>query len=210
MAKLRQLLFDLGNVLFELDEEATVRDLKALIKDDVSTAEMHTAVASYDTGEWSTERFINFFLRRAKAGVQARDVVVSWNKMMLGMRPEVLNWLEWLSGDYELYLLSNNNALHYGWFVDHLKKVHGLENFNERYFVRTYYSHLIGRRKPDPEVYEWVLQDAGLEPDSMLFFDDRPENIEGARALGIPSVHVPHSSQLKQVLDETLPGWDRR
>ena len=55
----------------------------------------------------------------------------------------------------------------------------------EAYFERTYYSHLMHKRKPDPAIYEQVLQENKLIPDQTIFFDDSPTNISGAESIGI-------------------------
>lgn len=207
MSKVKNLLFDLGNVLFDLDEPATVEALRQLLQVEEFPEDLPHAIRGYDTGAWSTERFINYFLRQAKPGVYARDVVLAWNKMMVGMRPEVFDLLEILSTRYPLYLLSNINDLHYDWFMKHLEEEHGITDFSERFFKKTYYSHLIGYRKPDRECFEWVLQDAGIRPEETLFIDDKTENTAGAALLGLKVHTLPGSYTLEEELDRILPGW---
>ena len=200
MRKIKNLLFDLGNVLFDLDEEATRKALKEVLAEGEFPADIPDAIRGYDTGNWSTERFLNFFLRRAKPDIHARDVVQAWNLMMLGIRPEVLTLLEDLNQKYELYLLSNNNELHYDWFLKHLEDKHGLTDFNERFFNKAYYSHLIGYRKPDRICYEWVLNDAGIIPEETLFIDDKIENTSSAGELGLKTITLENSFALSSTL----------
>ena len=207
MAKVKYLLLDLGNVLFDLDEPATVAEMKSLLDVEEFPEDLPVAIRGYDTGVWSTERFINYFLRQAKPGVVARDVVQAWNRMMVGMRPEVLDLLEILGMRYPLYLLSNINDLHYEWFMKHLAEEHDITDFSERFFVKTYYSHLIGYRKPDRECFEWVLQDAGIPAEKTLFIDDKKENTDGAAVIGLQVHTLPGSQDLEDELDRLLPGW---
>jgi len=207
MAKVKYLLLDLGNVLFDLDEPATVSEMKKLLRVEAFPEDLPRAIRGYDTGEWSTERFINYFLRLAKPGIVARDVVQAWNRMMLGLRPEVLDLLEILGMRYRLYLLSNINDLHYDWFMKHLSEEHGLTDFSERYFVKAYYSHLIGYRKPDRECFEWVLQDAGIPAERTLFIDDKQENTAGGASVGMKVHTLTDSYSLAEELDRILPGW---
>ena len=200
MQKIKNLLFDLGNVLFDLDEDATRKALKDLLAEEQFSDDIPDAIRGYDTGSWSTERFLNYFLRRAKSGVYARDVVEAWNLMMLGIRPEVFDLLDELNKKYELYLLSNNNELHYEWFMKHLQDKHRLQDFNERFFKKAYYSHLIGYRKPDQVCYEWVLGDAGINAEETLFIDDKIENTRSAETLGLRTITLENSFALPDTL----------
>ena len=53
----------------------------------------------------------------------------------------------------------------------------------ERYF-RLFYSCRIGLKKPDTKIYEFVVEQLGIKPSQILFFDDKQENVEGAAACG--------------------------
>ena len=65
---------------------------------------------------------------------------------------------------------------------------HGLSDFESRYFDAVYYSHLIRLRKPERDIYEYVLADADILPGETLFIDDLEENIAGAAELGIRGI----------------------
>lgn len=54
-------------------------------------------------------------------------------------------------------------------------------------FTKAYYSHQIGLRKPDAEIFEFVLKDAGITATETLFIDDTSENTTAAAAAGIRS-----------------------
>lgn len=45
-------------------------------------------------------------------------------------------------------------------------------------------SHLLGLHKPEPEIYHALQRQLGLDAAEILFFDDMPENVEGARTVG--------------------------
>jgi putative hydrolase of the HAD superfamily len=47
----------------------------------------------------------------------------------------------------------------------------------------------VGLAKPEPEIYRVALEQLGAAPASTLFVDDRLENIETARELGIQTAH---------------------
>jgi putative hydrolase of the HAD superfamily len=65
----------------------------------------------------------------------------------------------------------------------------GERPFND-YFVKAYYSHEFGLRKPYPESYAALLDAEGLKPEETLFIDDTLKNIEGAKAAGLQTIHL--------------------
>ena len=68
--------------------------------------------------------------------------------------------------------------------MDYLKREYGMPG-NDVLFEKDYYSHLMGMRKPDPEIFRAVLDAHGLNPAQTLFIDDSPQHIATARQLGL-------------------------
>lgn len=66
---------------------------------------------------------------------------------------------------------------------------HGMPNIGV-FFDKAYMSHRIGLRKPMPEVFQYVLNDNGLQPEHTLFIDDSPQHIATADALGIRTIYL--------------------
>lgn len=85
--------------------------------------------------------------------------------------------LEALYGHFSLQLLSNTSDVHW----HHCAKTQGLSRFFDRVFV----SYEFGSMKPDPAIYQWVLDENNTEPENIYFFDDRPENVESALKFGM-------------------------
>ena len=73
----------------------------------------------------------------------------------------------------------------------YLRTIYGfdIEHFSKTYFEKAYYSHIISLRKPNDDIYKFVLHDAGLKAEESLFFDDVLENTEGAKRVGL-NVHL--------------------
>ncbi|HAL83421.1 MAG TPA: HAD family phosphatase, partial [Mucilaginibacter sp.] len=82
------------------------------------------------------------------------------------------------------FLLSNINQIHYDFIMDYLKIEFGFDG-NSHLFEKTYYSHLVGKRKPDAAIFEQVLNENNLNPAETLFIDDSPQHIATAQKLGI-------------------------
>lgn len=67
-------------------------------------------------------------------------------------------------------------------------------------------SHLMGVAKPDRRAYENVERGTGTRGDAVLFFDDRVENVEAARALGWRAEQVDHAGDTALQLLAFLRG----
>src|SRR5580698_9253156 len=69
-------------------------------------------------------------------------------------------------------------------------------------FDRRFYSCRLGLAKPDPAVFEAVLDDLGATPQSVLFIDDRAENVLAATALGLQAVRFTSAQELPDQLED--------
>jgi FMN phosphatase YigB (HAD superfamily) len=98
---------------------------------------------------------------------------------------------------YRTFLLSNINAIHYDYVHNYLKKAFNLDN-NEHLFEKTYYSHLTGKRKPEPAIFEQVLQENNLNPAETLFIDDSPQHLETAKKLGMQTYLMTAPNTIQQ------------
>ena len=180
---IRNLIFDFGGVLIDLDMEAVPRGLRSFGLKDVG-ADLIELSKQYETGKIATDQFLKE-VRRRLPGSDEDQVREIWNAMVTGFPSERLDFLETLkaSGQYQMFLLSNTNPLH----VERARA-----NMGESEFIRFrncfrefYLSHEIGMRKPDAEIFEFVLQENDLAPRETLFIDDTREHTESASRLGI-------------------------
>jgi putative hydrolase of the HAD superfamily len=125
--------------------------------------------------------------------VKASDAELDgcWNAMLLDIPVEKIKLLQDLKTKYKTFLLSNTNSIHLESFTRRLQVDHRLNNLDEL-FHRVYYSQLLGMRKPDVEIYKYVLEKNGLKSDETIFLDDNPDNIQGAARAGIHTFFVGH------------------
>ncbi len=191
---IENVILDLGNVLFCIEEQKTYTQLAALIDTNKCPSDWKNNyfiphIHRYSNGEISTVLFVNGLIRYAKNHVQALDIIEVWNSMLLQLHPEALSFLCAHHNKYRLFLFSNINDLHYRKFQKIISSICSLEHF-EGHFSKCYYSHLIGRSKPDVKAFEWVLEDAGIQPEQTLFVDDKWENTQGALQTGLQVLHL--------------------
>lgn len=192
MQSVKNIIFDFGNVLFDLDLPAIERNLKIHFGEHFARAKekllRDKVFELYEIGGLSTEEFVDAMRFAAGQPLEKEQVISAWNSIFLEMPPERFEMLLRLRQHYKVFLLSNINELHAAWIDDYMVRAHGIGDFQARYFDGVYYSHLIRLRKPDLEIYEYVLADAELLPEETVFFDDLEINVEAARKLGIQGI----------------------
>ncbi|MCW5923364.1 MAG: HAD family phosphatase [Saprospiraceae bacterium] len=204
MQSVKNVIFDFGNVLFDLELSNIERHLKQLFGENFAAAIEKLlndrVFERYEVGELGTEEFVEAVRFASVPPLHAAQVVAAWNSIFLQMPRERFEMLLRLRARYRVFLLSNINDLHATWIDDYMVREHRIEDFQTRYFDGVYYSHLIRLRKPDREVYEYVLTDAGMVPEECVFFDDLPPNVEAAAALGIRGILHPVGDDIVQAV----------
>jgi glucose-1-phosphatase len=198
--KVRNLLFDLGNVIVDIDIEGAYSRLGNLFRKDARKEVIEKALLDYECGRISTDIFINAILSQSEHKYQALDVIEAWNSMLIGIPDYRLDMLDQLRSNYNVYLLSNTNALHLEWVHRYLRRVHQVESFEQKYFDHAYYSHLVGDRKPNASLFKFISEDAYMTPALTLFMDDMQANIDTADKLGFQTYLVKPGEEIAEYL----------
>jgi glucose-1-phosphatase len=200
---IKNIVFDLGGVLLNLDYDKTATAFKELGYDNFdamySQFRADELFEKLETGKVSEQDFFTVLQKVADKPVTNQQLTEAWCAMLLDFRTESLAFLETLSKKYKIYLLSNTNSIHFTAFHDLFKKQLG-GGFLDDYFTKAYYSHNIGLRKPHKEVYEFIVKDAGLVPSETLFIDDSWPNLAEAEALGMKTHLLVPQERIQQLL----------
>lgn len=204
----KNVIFDFGNVLFDLDLPSIERHFRQYFGERFETAGnklRHDRVFElYETGGLGTEEFVDTLRFAVDPPLAADQIIAAWNSIFVGMPKHRFDMLLRLRKRYKVFLLSNINELHANWIDDYMVREHGISDFQARYFDAVYYSHLIRLRKPDREIYEYVIADAELVPEETLFFDDLEVNVETARQTGIQGMLHPAGKEIEEVIMASL------
>lgn len=187
MSAIKNILFDLGNVLLNFNHNnARNYFIEIGVEDyDIHFNELYqlNIFNDIETGILTPEIFINTISQQLNGAVSGEHITKAWNAILMDFRKESMMHVERLKERYDVYLLSNTNAIHLDEINRMLQNQLQVQNLNQ-YFKKAYYSHLIGFRKPDKRSYEFVLDDAHIFAEETLFIDDLSENIEAAAAIG--------------------------
>lgn len=197
------IIFDLGNVIVNLDFDATIKAFRKLGSDsDVMNHKNSYANSTFyniETGRISTAEFfanIRTILNNPK--ITDNQINDAWCAMFLDTPAKRVKKLQKLSDNYNLYVFSNTNKLHIDRFVDDFRKEHGIE-FSPL-FKKIFYSHDIHARKPDISAFEKVIELSGVKPEETLFIDDLEQNIEGAQKTGMKTFWLKKGMKMEDLL----------
>jgi len=191
MNNIRAIIFDLGAVLLNINYHKTIEEFEKLgIKNSssfYSKKEQTNLFNLLETGKISEEDFTTEVKKKCKCGSE-KKIVSAWNAMLLDLPKHRVSLLKDLNKKYDIYLLSNTNSIH----ISEFKNIMGYEKYEVFYklFKKVYYSHEIGFRKPNKEAFQLILDENNLNADEVLFIDDSPQHIEGAKNLGIKTYHL--------------------
>ncbi len=177
---IKTIIFDFGDIFVNLDKAATFRELEKYAFKDLPEG-IKDINLEYEKGLISSEEFLNSY--KKELGLEQDRIINSWNAILIDFPEYRFNFIKKLSEEkeYQLILLSNTNEIHIEWII---KNVPFFEKF-KTCFDAFYLSHEINLRKPDSNIYEFVLKTHNLNPEDCLFIDDTKENTEAASAMGI-------------------------
>ena len=207
MTSIKNILFDLGGVLFHIDYNKTIQKFNSLgIKNfhkHYCQKEQNALFDSLEVGKISVEEFINS-IKTIIPNRCERKIINAWNAMLIGMPKENIDLLKDISKSYRLFLLSNTNVIHLDYINKYLFRNHQLENLHAL-FSKVYLSHEIGMRKPDISTFEWVIKDANILAKETLFIEDSIQHIESAQKVGLQTHLWKSNESLKSFfLDKVL------
>lgn len=175
------LIFDFGDVFINLDKKATQDQLQQLGLKEWGT-ELQELNFNFEKGHCTRETFIEG-LRKQIPNASTEEILKAWNAILLDFPLYRLEFLQQLSKNYRLFLLSNTDAIH----IDTFEQRVGSSFYSAFYqcFEKVYYSFEMGMRKPELDIYQHVLHQHELSPKRTLFIDDKKENTDAAQSLGI-------------------------
>ncbi|MGN7204950.1 HAD family hydrolase [Pedobacter sp. SAFR-022] len=188
MQNIKNIIFDYGNVIFEINfkkaQEALAQLGIANIEDFFAHKTHNTLFDDFETAAISEAQF--------RAGIRAaannqnltdKEIDAAWNSLLVGVPPTIHDTLLEVRAKYRTFLLSNNNVIHYKYIISYLDREFGMPD-NSSLFEKTYYSQDMFLRKPNVEIFKKVITENDLVPEETLFIDDSPQHLVGAKQAG--------------------------
>ncbi|MFT4832132.1 MAG: FMN phosphatase YigB (HAD superfamily) [Psychroserpens sp.] len=182
---IKNIIFDFGDIFINLDKQAPLREMQKWGLKEFEPA-FTNLLFSYEKGLLDSVTFLakmNHYFPSANT----RQIKSAWNSIILDFPEYRLDFIEQMSKEkeYNLILLSNTNALHIEKVIENMGKSR-FERF-KKCFGKFYLSHEINFRKPDADIYQFVLDANNLKASETFFVDDTLENTLASEKLGITS-----------------------
>lgn len=202
MKPIKNIIFDYGNVIFHIDFNKVAQAWKDLgitnAHEFYGHRQQDDVFNALEKGQISPQAFADRIRElTGKPELTNEQINNAWNQIFIGIPKGNHELLLQLKEKYRTFLLSNINAIHYDYVHDYLKREYGMDD-NSGLFEKTYYSHLMGKRKPDTEIFEQVLQENNLDPAETLFIDDSPQHLETAKKLGLQTYLMTAPDNIQQ------------
>lgn len=184
---IKNLLIDFGGVLIDLDRQRCIENFRHLgldnVEEQLGLYSQQGFFMQQERGLISSAEFRDGI--RELTGKPATDAQIdaAWNSFLLDIPKHKLDLLLELRQNYVVYLLSNTNDIHWQWACEHVFPYRGFRA--EDYFEKIYLSYEMKMMKPDAEIFQAVLQDAGIDAKETFFIDDSAANCQTAETLGI-------------------------
>lgn len=190
---IKNLLFDLGGVIINIDVPRVAQHFSQLTGNDLTSIghkiKEKNIFGLYERGVWTDEQFSQQVCEMLGCQLSHEQICQAWNSLLLDIPKERVDLLKALREKYNLYLLSNTNPIHIREVNVILQKSSGVASLEEL-FDKTYYSYDIRQYKPFAEAYQYVLQDSNLIAAETIFIDDNYDNIAGAQSVGMQTIHI--------------------
>jgi len=200
MKIIENIIFDFGGVLYNIDLKRSINTFKSLgfnlpeFKDEILPF-----FIDLEIGKISQTKFVKHLQMLSVDHLTKNDILHAFNLILLGIDPEKVADLRKIKNKYQLFLLSNTNAIHYKIFSKEIKRNKSTADFYDL-FNKEYYSYKLGMKKPDLLIYKYVLNDSKLDPIGTLFVDDSYENITAAASLGIQTFWIEKADSWKKLM----------
>ena len=176
------IIFDFGDVFINLDKEASINALKKLGLPSWND-ELEALNQEFEKGKVTEVQFI-IGLKKRIPNATIDDLRAAWNEVLLDFPLYRLEFLQHLSANYRLFLLSNTDEIHIAKFEHKVGATFAREFY--QCFEKIYFSFEIGLRKPQPEAFDYIIKKHDLSAKRTLFVDDNKENTDIAASLGMP------------------------
>ena len=200
MAQIQVIVSDLGKVLLPFEVQRVWEALHPHFN--ITLEEARTVVRElfretrFGAGGVNGAEFHRHMVERTGLRLPYEAFCLAWSDMF--WEDEAVMRLISEAPVAKRYLLSNTNDIHWSFIRERYPHV-------LRPFDRLLVSHELGMEKPDPAIYEWVIRDSGHPTEAHLFIDDLPENVEGARSVGMDGIlHTDSESLWREFLARGL------
>lgn len=193
MEGIKNLIIDLGGVIVNLTRNRCIEAFEQLGVTDVreqvvNNYEHKDLFMQLELGRISASEFRSGIRRLSAKPLTDQQIDSAWIAMLEDIPEGRLDLLLSLQEQYHTFLLSNTNEIHWEWIRQNLLRRGGLQASD--FFRRIYLSYELHKLKPNADIFEYVVQDAGIRPEETLLIDDAAANCRMAEQLSMRAYNV--------------------
>ena len=210
MAAVKNLIFDLGNVLYDIDfKKMNIAFASIGIEgfDQYFTLnKSHQLFLDLEMGFVNEQEFYDGVRTLSNLPLSNNQINYAWNALLVGFRKNSIQWIYENNKRYNTFLYSNTNQIHHDHFISEFEK--DVANYSFVSLFKTpYFSHEMGMRKPDPASFTYIIEKEGLMAGETLFIDDNEPNIIAAASVGLQVLHLKEGMRVEKDIAAYLEGF---
>jgi FMN phosphatase YigB (HAD superfamily) len=191
------LLFDLGGVVIDIDFHRAFSIWQAgsgLSLEEVAKAfRFDLQYQRHERGEIAASEYYDHLALMLQMKNDHAHIERGWNSIFVREISETTAMIRAARSRIPCYAFTNTNAAHAIAWSSMFPAV-------AQSFDRIFASHEMGLRKPERAAFDHIAQELGLAAESIVFFDDLPENVQGASEAGLQAVHVRSPADVRNTL----------
>ncbi|MFN3403114.1 MAG: HAD family hydrolase [Cytophagaceae bacterium] len=204
-SRIKNIIFDLGGVIINIDFQYTYQAFARLAntspEDIAAKIKQYQFFQRYESGQLTDDQFRNEIRKVLAIPVSDHEIDSAWNALLLDIPEKRIRLIQQLKNKYNIFLLSNTNAIHIYEVNKILFKSTGVKKLDDL-FHKAYFSYDIQLLKPHKEIYDYVLKDQKIKAGETIFLDDNDDNITGAVGAGIHAIKVLNPSNILEILKD--------
>ena len=193
---LKNIVFDLGNVLVKFDSNELIYSFFNERQEEVKSFYFDSLWNEYDQGLYSVEEMIEKGVKQfPELELCIKKLMYHWTEFVIPLKDNVAYIKDLKRFGYKVYILSNIPE-------DDTKYLRSLGVFDN--IDGGVFSYEYKKIKPDPEIFNILLEKYDLKASECLFLDDRKDNVESASNLGFETIEVKDSSKVIDLIKEKI------
>ena len=205
MKNIDNIIFDLGNVILNIDYQNTIDAFEKIGVPNASSFYSKSSQLNIfnqlETGHISNQNFV-LEIQKIVPKASASQIINAWNAILQDLPNERLEILKNIKDRFSIFLLSNTNSIHVEKIIDKLGKKKYEEFYN--LFKKVYYSHQVNLRKPNADIFKLVIKENCLSIKNTLFIDDSIQHIESAKKIGLQTYHLDGNETLESIFPDII------
>ena len=193
---LKNIVFDLGNVLVKFDSNELIYSFFNERQEEVKSFYFDSLWDEYDQGLYSVEEMIEKGVKQfPELELCIKKLMYHWTEFVIPLKDNVAYIKDLKRFGYKVYILSNIPEDD----TKYLRSCGVFDNIDGGVFSYEY-----KKIKPDPEIFHILLKKYDLKVSECLFLDDRKDNVVAASNLGFETIEVKDSSKVIDLIKEKI------